>query len=109
MSVIDDIFKAMLADPLYAPVAQILQPSLPALAKMGSDRGILTLQSLISPDPTYGLEQLRSNLTDAEWTVIAAAYAAEGNAIVLKEINVRDFLVGLLLSVLLAAAKAIPI
>lgn len=77
------------ADPNVSKIIQILEPTIPVLQKLAQQQGAMVLDSLCSPDPTYGLETLRAHATDDEWTAIAASLTADANRAVLEALN-RD-------------------
>ena len=105
----NDILTKLAEDPTVKSLAQIAAPLMPVLARLAYETAVAAIQSITSDDPRLGLEILRENSSDAEWTAISSSLAQAGNEAVLKRLQDEAELKAALWKLALAGLTALVI
>ena len=83
----DNLLATLAGNSATMKYMDVFAPVVPVLERLAVESAVRAVQSLVSSDPTRGLEILRANSTDAEWQAIAKALADEANQAVLRQLQ----------------------
>ena len=97
----------LLTDKRLQVILEELKPALPVLLRMGYEKAIQVLDSLLSEDSTEAMIALRRTATPAEWQAFLDSQVMKGNKVAAKAIDDVKFLRKQFLELLLVLAPLV--